>query len=401
MKTKLIRVATVPISLDKLLEGQLRYLNQFYNLIGVSGEDELLRKVEKREKIQVYPIKMQRSISPIDDVVSLFKLYKYFKKEKPQIVHSITPKAGLLSMVAAYFANVPIRIHTFTGLLFPTRKGFMQKLLISMDRLLCKCATNVYPEGGGVKRDLITYKITSKPLKVSANGNINGIDTTFFNPQLFTQIHNEDLRKKLNIQHKDFVFVFVGRLVKDKGINELVAAFENLQVKFPSREGLGVCKNDEVNPTNIKLILVGPLETDLDPLSSKTLDAIKTNSNIISVGWQEDVRPYFIISNVLVFPSYREGFPNVVLQAGAMGLPSIVTNINGCNEIIKEGKNGWIIPVKNQEELEKAMGNCLVKKDDFNLAKSNARKMIENRYEQKIVWEAILEEYKKLEEHTP
>ncbi len=410
MKHKIIRIATVPISLDKLLEGQLKYLSSYYKVIAISGEDRLLRNVEKREGVQVFPINMQRSISPIKDVISLWSLYKLFKKEQPFIVHSITPKAGLLSMLAAKLAGVPIRIHTFTGLIFPSKTGLFQKLLTVMDKLLCACATNVYPEGEGVKNNLIQYKITSKPLKVLANGNVNGIDTTYFSPQNFTAKQNQDLKNSLGISPNNFVFIFVGRLVSDKGINELVNAFQKLQNKFPSREGLGVCRKDQDENQNqnsttsrphdfktARLLLVGPLETDLDPLKSETLEEIKNNSNIISVGYQQDVRPYLAISNALVFPSYREGFPNVVMQAGAMGLPSIVTNINGCNEIIKEGENGWIIPVKDEAAILNAMENCLTNSAQFNKAKTNARQLIVDRYEQKVVWEAILEEYRALE----
>src|SRR6185312_342487 len=147
----------------------------------------------------------------------------------------------------------------------------------------------------------------------------------------------QQLRQELNIKASDFVFVFVGRLVKDKGINELVSAFSKLQIQ------------------NARLLLVGNFEPELDPLFSETLQRIQSNPNIFSVGFQKDVRPYFSISNALVFPSYREGFPNVVMQAGAMELPSIVSNINGCNEIIKNGVNGIIIPPKNEDELFKAM----------------------------------------------
>lgn len=391
IKKKLIRVTTVPISLDKLLEGQLKYLNQFYEVIAVSGEDDLLRKVEKREGVRVFPIGMQRSISPIKDLFSLLKLYQFFKKEQPAIVHSITPKAGLLSMVAAYFAGVPIRIHTFTGLVFPSKKGFLKQFLIIMDKATCLFATNIYPEGEGVKNDLISFKITNKPLKVLSNGNINGIDTSYFNPALFSQVQNEILKRELGIKKEDFVFIFVGRLVSDKGINELVAAFKQLQSNPLLRGARGVLNN------NHKLLLVGPFENELDPLQPSTLKEIQENPNIISVGWQDDVRPYFAISNVLVFPSYREGFPNVVMQAGAMELPSIVTNINGCNEIIEEGKNGWVIPVKDIEAIEKAMINCLTDSLQFNKAKANARLLIIDRFEQKIVWEAILHEYKNFE----
>jgi glycosyltransferase involved in cell wall biosynthesis len=382
MKKKLIRVATVPISLDKLLEGQLHYLNQFYDIIGVSGEDELLRKVEEREGIKVCPIKMQRSISPIKDLVSLWKLYCYFKKEKPFIVHSITPKAGLLSMTAAYFTGVPVRVHTFTGLIFPTKQGLFRYILILMDKTLCRFATNIYPEGQGVKEDLIKHKITKKTLKVLANGNINGIDTAYFDPNLFTIQKNLELRLQLDISPNSFVFVFVGRLVGDKGINELVEAYVQLKKAVPYQE--------------TSLLLVGPFENELDPLEETTLIEMDRNSSIISVGYQPDVRPYFAMSDALVFPSYREGFPNVVMQAGSMGLPSIVTDINGCNEIIANKVNGIVIPPKDAVSLTAAMNELLCNEETINLLSSNSRKMIVERYERQEVWEVLLREYQSL-----
>ena len=184
-KPKVIRTSTIALSLNVLLKGQLSFLKKYYNVIAASGDDEDLRIVENREGVKTKDITMQRQIVPFKDFISLIKLYFYFKKEKPKIVHSITPKAGFLSMVAAYLARVPIRIHTFTGLIFPTRLGAMQRLLIVMDKILCKCATHIYPEGEGVRNDLISYNITSKPLKVLANGNVNGIDTSYFDSNLF------------------------------------------------------------------------------------------------------------------------------------------------------------------------------------------------------------------------
>jgi glycosyltransferase involved in cell wall biosynthesis len=383
---KIIRTSTVSVSLDKLLEGQLKYLNRFYNVLAVSGASKSLEVVKEREGVRVIPIKMQRNISLFEDLISLWKLYKIFKREKPLIIHSITPKAGLLSMLAGLFAGVPIRMHTFTGLIFPTRTGFMQKVLIAMDRLLCSCATHVYPEGQGVKKDLQDFNITKKPLKVLANGNINGINTSYFNSSLFQTKEIVNLRKNLGFNEQDVVFVFVGRMVGDKGINELIMAFKQL-----------INNNQQLT---VKLLLVGPFEEKLDRLQAATLIEIEDNPNIISVGSQQDVRPYFVLSNVLVFPSYREGFPNVVIQAGAMGLASIVTNINGCNEIIKEGKNGWIIPVKDEEAILNAMQNCLTNTKELNRLSKNSRNLIVNRYKQKVVWEAILNEYKTLENNV-
>ncbi|MGE8553816.1 MAG: glycosyltransferase family 4 protein [Chryseobacterium jejuense] len=375
---KIIRTSTVPISLNILLKGQLKFLSQSFTIIGVSGSGQDLDEVKDREGVKTVSVEMQRGISPIKDLISLYKLYLLFRNEKPQIVHSITPKAGLLTMLAGKMAGIPIRMHTFTGLIFPTKKGLIQKLLIKMDQLLCWSATDIYPEGKGVKEDLIKYKITSKPLKILANGNVNGIDLDFFSKKEINNTEQNKLRNELGIHNDDFVFIFVGRLVKDKGINELVEAFSN------------------INKLNIKLLLVGPLESELDPLLPQTITEIKNNQNIISTGFQKDVRPYLSLANVFVFPSYREGFPNVVMQAGAMELPSIVSNINGCNEIIVEGVNGTIIPVKNSNEILKSMLKILTNKEYCDTLKSNARPMIESRYEQPVVWNALLNEYELL-----
>jgi len=372
---KIFRVSTVPQSLNILLKGQLKFLNETFEITAISTFGKHLIEVEEREKVKIHSISMERKISLLKDIISLWRLYFYFKKTKPDIIHSITPKAGLLSMIAGKFAGVPVRMHTFTGLIFPYKKGVFQKLLIIMDRLLCWAATHVYPEGNGVKYDLIKYNITSKPLKVIANGNVNGVDLEYFNPTLFSDKEKKDLKSSLGIQEQDFVFVFVGRLVRDKGINELIEAF--CLLKIP----------------NVKLLLVGSFEQELDPLKQNVFNEIKNNSNIIHVGFQKDVRPYFAVSNALVFPSYREGFPNVVLQAGAMSIPSIVTNISGCNEIITDGFNGIVIEAKNSNSIYNGMKLILNDITLYNKFQKNSRHLIQEKYEQKIVWEALKEEY--------
>lgn len=374
---KVFRISTVPSSLNILLKGQLRYLNQFFEVTAISGSGQDLDDTRLRENVKTHVIEMQRPISPFKDLISLVKLYWYFKKERPDIIHSITPKAGLLSMIAGKLAGVPIRIHTFTGLVFPYKSGLMQKVLISMDRLLCYCATNIYPEGQGVKKDLEQYEITKKPLKVIANGNVNGIDIAYFDPVLFSEIDKLALRNELEIDGTDFVFLFVGRLVRDKGINELVEAFVELNIKSPKT----------------KLLLVGPFEEELDPVLPETENTIQNNANIISVGFQKDVRPYFAISDTFIFPSYREGFPNVLLQAGAMGLFSIVTDISGSNEIIKNGLNGQVIPVRDKNELFKAMSGRLKNNNDESPDENICRSLIAKAYEQSNVWESIKNEY--------
>lgn len=292
------------------------------------------------------------------------------------MVHSMTPKAGLLSMMAAWFCRVPVRVHTFTGLVFPTATGLTQKILIFTDRITCACATHIVPEGEGVKNDLINYHITNKPLKVLGHGNVRGIDLAHYNPELpEVQAEAAKIRKP-----DTFTFVFVGRLVRDKGINELVEAFDRVNKEYPKT----------------LLLLVGWQEPDLDPLKPETLAKIDYNKNIEAVGEQVDVRPWLAASDAFVFPSYREGFPNVVIEAGAMGLPSIVTDINGSREIIIEGKNGTIIPPRNTDALYQSMKTFLEQSGKRIQMASNARPLIASRYEQSYVRNCLKDYYKEI-----
>lgn len=383
---KLIRITTVPLSLKVLLKGQLRFMaSNGFDVKGVSSEGEELREVHENEGIAVEAITMSRKITPFQDLKSLWEMWNFLRKEKPQIVHTHTPKAGIIGMLAARLAGVPHRLHTVAGLPLMEATGVKRKILNFVEKLTYSSATRVYPNSKGLYDFILQNNFTqSNKLKIIANGSSNGIDTVFFSPDQVTETERVTLREKLNIQPNDFVFVFVGRIVSDKGINELIKAFSQLQA----------AGNNE--PVGIKLLLVGGLENDLDPLNPETLAEINQNKDIISVGFQQDVRSFFAIADALVFPSYREGFPNVVMQAGAMGLPSIVSDINGCNEIIIEGENGLIIPSKNVEKLKEKMLTLAKDKNLYTKLKGNSRRMIENRYEQSVVWNALLEEYEGL-----
>jgi glycosyltransferase involved in cell wall biosynthesis len=309
------------------------------------------------------------------------KLYKFLKKEKPSIVHTHTPKAGIVGMLASKLAGVPIRMHTVAGLPLMEVSGIKRRVLNIVEKLTYSCATKIYPNSRGLKEFIIKEKLTSeRKLKILGNGSSNGIDTKHFSPSQVSDLEKLQLRTDLNISKNDFVFVFMGRLVGDKGINELVQAFTKMSKTH----------------TNSKLLLLGPLETDLDPLLPNTLNEINQNIAIMYLGYQHDVRPYFAVSDVLVFPSYREGFPNVVMQAGAMGLPSIVTDINGCNEIIKSGVNGIIIPVKDVQSINNAMEKLVNDRSYYDNLQDKSRQMIVTRYEQNQLWEAILNEYQSL-----
>ena len=384
MKTKLIRITTVPISLKVLLKGQHRFMSEYFDVKGVSSSGKELDEVKNDEGIEVIAIDMSRQITPIKDMKSLWSTYKLLKKEKPNIVHTHTPKAGIVGMLAAKLAGVPHRLHTVAGLPLMEATGTKRKVLDFVERLTYSSATMVYPNSKGLYEFILQNNYTDQDkLKVIGNGSSNGIDTTFFSPEQISDTQKELLKKELNIEDTDFVFVFVGRLVGDKGINELITAFSQIS-------------KEAEPPHRSKLLLVGPLEQELDPLHPDTLKEIENNQDIISVGFQKDVRPYFAIADVLTFPSYREGFPNVVMQAGAMELPSIVSNINGCNEIIIEDQNGVIVPVKNDNKLKEAMEKMISDKDYYQHLKKNARSMIQSRYEQSVVWNALLNEYKTL-----
>lgn len=380
-RKKIIRTASLSWSLYAFLGGQLRFLNDHYEMMTIGSDDPELKDLARREGIKSIAVNIERTISPVKDLISIYKLYLVFKKEKPYMVHSMNPKAGLVSMIAAYFARVPKRVHTFTGLIFPTKKGIMKQLLLSTDKMICKFATHIYPEGNGVKNDLKNNKVTKKQLRVIANGNINGVNLDYFDPKLFTKVKSLELAAEIGIQPKDFVFVFIGRLVNDKGVNELVTAFDQLVSEHK----------------NTKLILVGSHEGESDIIPQATSRTITNNKHIIELGHQYDVRPYLAIASALVFPSYREGFPNVVLEAGAMGLPSIVTDINGSNEIIIPEYNGTIIPSKDTEALEQAMRWFLDNPDGVAALAKESRKHIQQKFDRTFVWQEVLKEYKRIE----
>ena len=375
-KKKIIRVTTVPTSLETFCKDMLRELNERYEVVAVSSPLPELELVATREGVRTIGVKMERHISIINDMKSLWNMYNLFRKERPWMVHSMTPKAGLVCMVAAWLARVPHRVHTFTGLVWPTASGLQRSILKTTDRILCACATRIIPEGNGVKNDLINGGITRKPMQVLANGNVRGIDLEYYNHTPQVESEAQKIRKEGVV-----TFVFVGRLVRDKGINELVEAFVRLNKKYPQT----------------RLLLVGRMEPELDPLAQSTQDKINTMEGIEAVGSQDDVRPWLAAADVLAFPSYREGFPNVVIEAGAMGLPSIVTDINGCNEIILPGENGVIVPPRDADALYVAMEDLCVNKEKREALALNARNLIATRFDCHVVRKALYDFYASLE----
>lgn len=368
---KLIYCSTIPTSLNIFCKGLLSEMNQEYEVVAVTSPGEEFDEMARREQIRCIPVEMHREISPIADLRSLFRLVYVFRKERPDAVHSFTPKAGLLCMMAAKIAHVPIRMHTFTGLVWPTSTGIKRLIIRATDRVTCACANHIIAEGQGVRRDMKEGHITRKPIEVLGYGNVRGIDLNYWraDEQIAPQTRTSNSLR----------FIFVGRLVPDKGINELIQAFVQLTADYPT----------------CTLTLVGWSE-DATPLLPETRKAIETNPAIRFVGRQDDVRPYYRNADCLVFPSYREGFPNVVLEAGAMGLPAIVTDINGSREIIKQGENGIIIPPRDAEQLLKAMRYMIEHPDEREHMVHAAQPLIASRFEQQYVRKCLKEYYNRI-----
>lgn len=373
MQIKVIRACTVPQSIGFVV-GMIPDLTKEYEVGVLSSPGVEWAMLDKYgDAVKRLEVTMERHISPLRDLRSLWRLVRVFRRERPDMVHSMTPKAGLLCMLAAWITRVPVRVHMFTGLVFPTATGLKRRILMATDRLTCACATHVLPEGEGVKRDLLDNGITRKPIKVLGYGNCRGIDLDRFDPTLSeVQAEAAKLRKP-----EVFTFIAIGRLVGDKGINELVAAFSRLNRELPAT----------------RLILVGPQEKELDPLIPATLSEIESNPAIEAVGNQTDVRPWLAAADCHVLASYREGFPNVVIEAGAMGLPQIVTDINGANEIIINGRNGVIVPPKNADAIHASMSRMATDPAFRSVLAANARSLIASRYEQTYVRRCLYDFY--------
>lgn len=371
---KIIFASTVPQSLDTFYKGMFLELSGKYDVIALSSPERELNDIHIREHVRTIAVPMRRRISLFRDFLSLWRIVLVFLKEKPTMVHSMTPKAGLLCMVAAWMTRVPVRVHTFTGLVFPTSTGMMRRILMLTDSITCACATHIIPEGEGVKNDLIRNRITGKPMRVLGYGNVRGVDLDYYNRR----------KEVLNIANTlrngtCFTFLYVGRIVREKGIDELVSAFDSLSKECP----------------NVRLWLVGPYEDSLDTISSKSEKIIDDNPFIEAVGSKsgEELLAYYAAADCFVLPSYREGFPNVVLEAGAMGLPSIVTDINGSREIIRQGENGFVIPSKDITALYSAMKTMITDLESREQMKKNARKMIADRFEQSFVRKCLYDFY--------
>ncbi|WP_433895712.1 glycosyltransferase family 4 protein [Sphingobacterium mizutaii] len=375
---KLLRITTISHSLDLLLKGQLKYVGEAGFKVSIAcTNDNNIDRIEERENVEYHELKLTRTLNPLKDLFSLIQAINLIKKLRPDIVHSHSPKAGIIGMLSAWICMVPLKIHTVAGLPLTEATGLKRKLLILVEKFTYFCADFILPNSNEQK-DFIEENIyKSKKVQIIGRGSSNGIDLEYFNPNLYGSEFKSDFRNKLGLNNSSIVFCFVGRLANYKGINELVSAFVDLNNVYK----------------NISLLLVGPFE-DLNPLLAETIETIKSNSNIKCVGHQNDIRPYLSVSDIFVFPSYREGFPQSLMQASAMNLACIASDINGCNEIIENGVNGLLIEPKNKQDIYDSCEKLIVNyelRSKFTLA---GRKNMEDNFEQKAFWDKLINFYK-------
>ncbi|WP_194777435.1 glycosyltransferase family 4 protein [Pararhodonellum marinum] len=375
---KLIRVTTVPLSLKLLLTDQMKFMKSAgWDVVMVSADGREINEITRREGCEHHVIPFTRKITPFQDLYCLWLLYRLFVKEKPDIVHSHTPKAGLLSMLAARLAGVKVRIHTVAGLPYVVSQKQKKKLLVAMEKLTYRFATQVWANAPSLEKFILSEKLCeSEKLRVIGNGSSNGVNSEKFNRDNLKENHLVAAMMRVMPGDNEFILLAVGRLVLDKGIEDLVNAF---------------LKSKIVNKS--KLVLLGAFEQDLNPISGEIKRKIEDHPKIIQLDWTDHVEHYMAIADVLVHASHREGFPNVILEAGAMQLPVICSDIPGNTDLIVQKKTGLVFPVKKTEVLQEALEFAYIKRDVMMEMSEKLHQEVLQKYQRKDMHEAILKEY--------
>ena len=379
---KLIRITTVPMALKYLLPGQMNFMkNNGYEVLMISADGKELPDVIEQEQCRHIVVPMTRKITPFQDLKCLWQLIKIFRKEKPDIVHSHTPKAGLLGMIAAKVAGVKVRIHTVAGLPLMVESGFKYQLLKTIEKITYAAANHVWPNSQSLFQFISREKLANpRKLGIIGSGSTNGINSDRFNIDKLDQNKMQRIKTEIGFNANNTYLLCIGRLVKDKGIVELVNVFTNLQQTNPS----------------LRLILVGDFEESLDPLPTSTIHKIQNNNAIIHITWSNEVEYYMGLAHNFVFPSHREGFPNVLLQAALMKLPILCSRIHGNVDIVEHKKTGLLFNSNDENSLREQLEWALHHKEEFTTMVNNLYHNILTTYPREIIWNAIKLEYDKL-----
>ncbi len=378
---KLIRITTVPLSLKLLLTDQMKFMKDSgWEVIMVSADGREVNEVVKREGCEHRVIPFTRKITPIKDLYCIWLLVKLFREENPDIVHTHTPKAGLLGMIAAVMAGIPIRIHTLAGLPYLLSANQKRRVLVAMEKLTFKACTELWPNSFSLKEFILAENLVdASKIKVIEDGSSNGVSLEAFDRRQLKENHLVAAMMRVAPSENDFIILAVGRLVKDKGIEDLVEAFLNSKI---------------VNKS--KLVLLGSFEQDLNPLATEVIRKINDHPRIVHIEWSDHVSHYMAISDVLVHASHREGFPNVLLEAGAISCPIICSDIPGNTDLVNHQKTGLVYPVKDRQALKEALEFAFVKKEKMYGFADNLYHEVVLKYNRPRLHRAILENYQRL-----
>lgn len=376
---RLVHVTTVALALG-FLRGQVRYMKaRGLDVRAVSSPGEGLAEFEASEGVAVHPISMLRRITPARDLVALGRLVRHFSTVRPHIVHAHTPKGGLLGTTAAWLAGVPVRVYHMRGLPYMTATGHRRVLLRWTEKVACALADRVLCVSPSL-RDVAVREGICRPGKIAvlANGSGNGVDSGGrFNPGRWTASRGR-IRREHGIPADAPVVGFVGRIVRDKGLVELMTAWQQVRA----------CGS-------VHLLLVGQIEPQ-DPLPGEVLDLLRTDDRVHLCGTQPDAAPFYAAMDIVVLPTYREGFPNVPLEAAAMGLPVVATRIPGCVDAVEDGVTGTLVPPRDAPALSAAIRAYLDAPDLRYRHGRAGRERVVRTFAQETIWAELYSEYERL-----
>jgi lipopolysaccharide/colanic/teichoic acid biosynthesis glycosyltransferase len=378
MKLRIITVVTTATSAWSLLRGQLAWLRQQgHQMMLVTSPGEVFTATLEREQVAGCAVEMEREISPKNDFVSLKQLLSVFARERPDVINVSTPKAGLLGGIAGVLTAVPARIYTLRGLRLETTRGPKWYLLWFAEWLACACAHRVVCVSPSLRDQAIQLRLVS-PVKavVLGGGSSNGVITERFEPTAERLDHAVRIRRDLGIPADSFVFGFVGRFTRDKGILELLEAFLAINLEFPLA----------------RLLLVGDFEPG-DPIPDAAREQIEGHAHIVRTGFVQDTAPYYHVLDVLVLPSHREGFPNVPLEAASAAKAVITTNATGARDAVIENVTGLMVPVGNAKALEQAMMQLLRQPDRARVFGLAGRERVLRDFTPDVIWLALQDLY--------
>lgn len=329
------------------------------------------------QEISTIEIPMERTIAPLRDLISLWRLWSTMRMLRPAVSNVGTPKAGLLGGFAAWLSRVPCRFYTLHGLRFETAMGMKRRLLVYAERLACSFAHRVLCVSRSVREKAIDCGLTGRERAVVfGSGSCNGVNAAHFaaTPNIIRRA--AQLRLELGIPLHAPVLLFVGRLTRDKGIPELMKAFSQLVVRFP----------------DLRLLLVGCFEGG-DPLPFDTRRFLETHPNVIFAGAVRDTAPYYATADVLVLPSHREGLPTVILEAQAAGIPVVGASATGIVDIVAHGETGLLFPVGDVQALAAAIAKLLTDAALSNRLRLAGQERVKREFQQQRIWEALYREY--------